>query len=166
MKRKIISLMLVLTMCMVLCVPAFASAEQNFFTPPTLAAGETWVPSNGIMPLSSECPEGHTPPKGYVYQGYVKGNTTLEASLQSGTWLLLGYLPFLGAISAVITVAGIASVVDTYLSNNGSIPSTYYQYVYYNSSENGYWYHYVFKEDISGSYLDCYIRWADSAADR
>ncbi len=77
MKKKIVSVFLVIAMLSVLCVPAFALAPDDP-TPPWVEEGETWYPANGIMLLEDFglCPKGHEGPKGYIFQGYSKGQMT------------------------------------------------------------------------------------------
>lgn len=157
-------------MLLTLCVPAYAAEgkDEHEFVPPTLAEGEVWVPADGTMPLLDGCAKGCSPGSGYVYQGYVKGNTTFEATLRGVTWDLLGFIPIVGRVFFAIRAVEIGASVVDYMTKNGEVPTVYYQYVYYNSAECAYWYHFVFRDNVNGSgrYLDCYYMWADEAAGR
>lgn len=79
MKKRIISVILLVSISMTLCVPAFAATPgDDNILPPWVEEGETWFPANGIMPLEDfgNCPKGHTGPSGYKYEGYTMGNVT------------------------------------------------------------------------------------------
>ncbi|WP_312280556.1 hypothetical protein [Oscillibacter sp.] len=159
MKRKMMSLALALVMCLTLCVPAFAATPQETEEPPTwVEEGETWVlASDIIMPMEDDsCPQGHWRPDGFVYQGYTQGNTQIDGAISAGIVLITSFIPGIGTLTQIISLALLADGVEQTIRLNGRVPGNYIKYVYTNS-QNNIWYHIVWMDTIDGwpRYLTC-----------
>lgn len=84
-KKRLISILLTIIMCLSLCIPALAAPSETE-VPSWVEPGEQWFPADGIMPLEDfgNCPKGHTGPKGYTYEGYVTGTASSTFDMVSG----------------------------------------------------------------------------------
>ena len=159
MKKKLTALFLTLVMCMTVCAPAFAADTGNSdeFVP-ELAEGETWHPANGIMPLEDDYPCNHRAPSGYFYQGYIEGNTLLEAVFKTSALTLSTMLvPQLGVVNIVISTASTIETIRNWVED-GMLRSTYHRYIYKKGTD--YWYHtywYYRGDDGYLHYLTCEV---------
>lgn len=130
MKKRIISVILLVSISMTLCVPAFAATPgDDNILPPWVEEGETWFPANGIMPLEDfgNCPKGHTGPSGYKYEGYTMGNVTAHYD-DLALILVIGSMATKDPIT--ISVAGALAAVLNWLHGKEDPHLKYFKYVY------------------------------------
>ena len=131
MMKKLMSVLLAISMCMAMCVPAFAAEphEEESTLPPWVEEGETWHPVGNVMPREDfgNCPQGHVPPSGYTYQGYTTGSAV-------GRFDDIALIIYFGSLATgdpiAISVGGAASTLLFWLHGKQNPNLTYFKYVY------------------------------------
>ena len=101
MRKRIVSMVLAVVMCVVTVVPAFASSNNLSTTPPKT-------------------------PDGFVYKYSLDRNSKAEARLVDGVLVVTSLIPFLGTVSSVI---GAIRFIDDWKSDS-NVQATYTDYVY------------------------------------
>ena len=102
MKRKLVSLLLVLSMLLGLTIPAYAAAADN---------------------LSAKEP---TKPSGFTHYLSANRNTTVEATLVGASLTLVGYITGMGTFTTIIGIP----IAVAELFDDDSLPAKYVDYIY------------------------------------
>lgn len=137
--KRIISLLVCISLLSSMCVPAFATQQEDSQLPPgvVLLEGEVWIPAEDeIMPLTYDdiCPEG------FHYAGKIKGNYVVDLLVGSAVdSMVIASIPKLVLITtgASITIPacvgiiyGLASGFISYYSTPKSQQSDYEKLIF------------------------------------
>jgi hypothetical protein len=131
MKKRVVSLALVIALLSCLSVPVSASSPAGEEAlPPWVEDGETWFPVGDIMPLEylGYCPEGHMAPEGYKLEGYTMGETSYNFDDVSRICALVSV--FTGKWTYVQMATGAAAVLFDWLDAHEGDGLIYFKYVY------------------------------------
>lgn len=128
MKKRIISLVLVLIMSISICVPAFADSD-NTTLPPWVDEGETWFPVGDIMPLEDFglCPRGHAPPEGFKFEGYTTGRATANFD---GLARVFRIISIFSGDAIIVSAGALAGELFDWLDSLENPNAVYFKYVY------------------------------------
>lgn len=154
-KKRLISILLIIIMCLSLCIPALAAPSETE-VPSWVEPGEQWFPADGIMPLEDfgNCPKGHTGPKGYTYEGYVTGTASSTFDMVSGVLFIMSKLT---GMDLSVDESMMSGNFYRGLKNGEKPEVTYFKYAYYKG--NTYFYHIIYAEKKTNSsaytYLTC-----------
>lgn len=156
MKKRVISMILMVAMCLTMCVPAFAVAPENESGLPSwVSEGETWFPAGGIMVCEDfgTCPKGHTGPSGYTYEGYTMG----QASSNYDDLALFLTVFTVGTRNPIaISVGSLSASILNWLDGKEDPDLTYFKYVY--TRGNSTFYHIIYAAHKGGGeylYVTC-----------
>ncbi len=129
-KKKLVSLVLVIAVLSCLPVPVSASSsEGEGGLPPWVEEGETWFPVEDIMLLEDlgYCPKQHMAPEGYKLEGYTMGHASHNFD-DFGNMLLIASA--LSGNQIAVAAGTISKAVLDWLQKYADSDLVYFKYVY------------------------------------